>query len=572
MHRIGTANTATVVTGALLGGLVGLVVTPSAASAVRTTFTQGSGMVIADPTHPGTNSPIVITSSGAASAYPSTVNVGAFGVVTDVDLELNMVDHLAPKDVDILLVGPDGQQATVMSDAGGDAVIADNTQIVLDDEAADPLPGDGQITTGTYRPANYEGTDSFSAPAPQATGASALSVFDGSDPQGTWSLYVFDDTAGLGGDIAGGWFLTIRTSGSPYPGQINVSGLPSRVTDLNVSLGGLTHTFPDDIHALLVGPGGQQATIMSDAGGFDDVTNVDLTFDDEAAGPLPDTGQITTGTYKPTNVAPLMDQYTPPGPGRSNGETSLAVFDDTNPNGVWSLYVVDAFATDSGTLTSWSLDIETDTAPPTGSVSINGGAASTSATAVTLTLSATDPGMPSTGVADVRFSNDGLTFSAFQPYAATAPWELAPGEGTKTVYAQLRDASDNLSSVVSDTITLQLPDTVGPTAKKVSPAKGAKGVGVGTKVKVKASEKLKAGSVRRKTVYLKATGSSQKVAAELSYNASTRTILLNPTGDLKHATTYKVTVKGVSDQAGNKWDEKPKKAGAQALRFSFTTG
>ncbi len=45
-----------------------------------------------------------------------------------------------------------------------------------------------------------------------------------------------------------------------------MTGLPSRVTDVNVTLGGLTHTYPDDLDFLLVGPGGQQATIMSDAG------------------------------------------------------------------------------------------------------------------------------------------------------------------------------------------------------------------------------------------------------------------------------------------------------------------
>ena len=191
---------------------------------------------------------------------------------------------------------------------------------------------------------------------------------------------------------------------------------------------------------------------------------------------------------------------------------------------------------------------------------------------MTLTLSATDPGTPSTGVADVRLSNDGVTFSTFRPYAPSAPWELAAGGGTMTVYAQFRDASGNLSSVVSDTIALQLPDTVGPNAKRFGPAKGAKGVGVGTNVKIKASEKLRSGSVKRKTVYLKAQGSSQRVAAKLSYKASTRTIVLDPTGSLKHATKYKVTVNGVMDLAGNTWDERPKKAGAQALKFSFTTG
>ena len=45
-----------------------------------------------------------------------------------------------------------------------------------------------------------------------------------------------------------------------------------------------------------------------------------------------------------------------------------------------------------------------DTTPPTGNVSINSGAASTTTTAVTLTLSATDAAGTVTGM---KFSNDG---------------------------------------------------------------------------------------------------------------------------------------------------------------------
>ena len=48
----------------------------------------------------------------------------------------------------------------------------------------------------------------------------------------------------------------------------------------------------------------------------------------------------------------------------------------------------------------------------------------------------------------MRFSNDGTTFSPFRFYVATLPWTLTAGDGTKTVYAQYRDADGNLSPVV----------------------------------------------------------------------------------------------------------------------------
>ena len=40
---------------------------------------------------------------------------------------------------------------------------------------------------------------------------------------------------------------------------------------MNLVLGGLSHWWPDDIDMLLVGPGGQNAKIWSDAGGSLDV-------------------------------------------------------------------------------------------------------------------------------------------------------------------------------------------------------------------------------------------------------------------------------------------------------------
>ena len=42
-----------------------------------------------------------------------------------------------------------------------------------------------------------------------------------------------------------------------YPSAITVSGLSGTVTDVNVTLNGLTHTWPDDLAILLVGPAGR---------------------------------------------------------------------------------------------------------------------------------------------------------------------------------------------------------------------------------------------------------------------------------------------------------------------------
>src|SRR4051794_9248043 len=54
--------------------------------------------------------------------------------------------------------------------------------------------------------------------------------------------------------------------GNPYPSQINVGGLTGTVSSVKVNLVGLTHTFPGDIELLLVGPSGQNLTLMADVG------------------------------------------------------------------------------------------------------------------------------------------------------------------------------------------------------------------------------------------------------------------------------------------------------------------
>ncbi|MBI5694879.1 MAG: hypothetical protein HZC51_03925 [Nitrospirae bacterium] len=109
------------------------------------------------------------------------------------------------------------------------------------------------------------------------------------------------------------------------------------------------------------------------------------------------------------------------------------------------------------------IDVVLDTIPPViGSVSVDGGAASTKDADVALQVSATDAG---SGLGSMRFSNDGETWTDWIPYAATAAWTLAPGDGDKTVYAKVMDKAGNISAVATDAITL---DTVQPPAPEIT--------------------------------------------------------------------------------------------------------
>ena len=66
------------------------------------------------------------------------LDLGSSGTITDADLVLNGLSHYTPDDIDILLVGPQGQDAIVMSDAGGGYAV-NEIDLTLDDQAAEPL-------------------------------------------------------------------------------------------------------------------------------------------------------------------------------------------------------------------------------------------------------------------------------------------------------------------------------------------------------------------------------------------------------------------------------------------------
>ena len=146
---------------------------------------------------------------------------------------------------------------------------------------------------------------------------------------------------------------------SPYPSTIAVAGMSGLITNVTVKLNGLSHTYPDDLDLLLVGPGGQKVLLMSDAGGGFDVGNVNLTFDSAATSSLPNNAQILSSTYLPTNYG-SSDSFSAPAPMEPYG-TSLSEFNGTTPNGSWQLFVVDDEALDIGSIAGgWQLIITTN--------------------------------------------------------------------------------------------------------------------------------------------------------------------------------------------------------------------
>jgi uncharacterized repeat protein (TIGR01451 family) len=153
--------------------------------------------------------------------------------------------------------------------------------------------------------------------------------------------------------------VVLPEAGSPtaYPLTINVSGMTAAVQRVRVTLASFSHSYPDDLDVLLVGPSGQAVVMMSDGGGSSGVTNVDLTLDDFGPSVLPDNNSLTASIYRPADYEPAANEFPLPAPQGPYAST-FDVFTGTDPNGTWKLYITDDATKDSGVLgAGWRLDI-----------------------------------------------------------------------------------------------------------------------------------------------------------------------------------------------------------------------
>lgn len=447
---------------------------------------------------------------GVPNVYPSHLAVSALtGNLSKVTLTISNLTIDRPDDFQALLVAPNGVNFNVAGDAGGTAVGVANITLTFDDSAASAIADAAPPATDTYRPASY-GLTALPAPAPAGPynyaapqGSSTFAnLFNSLNPNGTWSLYLYDDVAGGGGSVANGWCLTFTTSGDAlttttiasapnpsllgsnvtftatvrksndnsvvangtvnfregntvlaaarllngsgqatfttnsltegrhtisadydgvagqfnvslgsvtqtvdrvtvlsansfcnpgaitvaqtgaliadvYPSRILVSNVDSNLTEVTVTLNGLTIERPDDLELLLVSPSGSNYVLLSDAGGtVTSVSNIVITFSDAAASFIPDAGPLSAGTFKPTSVNSTAVAFPAPAPSGPflhaapfGTATLSSAFSGSNPNGYWSLYGRDDVTGASPTVISggWCLLIEP---PPTLRLSI----------------------------------------------------------------------------------------------------------------------------------------------------------------------------------------------------------
>jgi hypothetical protein len=189
------------------------------------------------------NASTVCTSlGGAADLYPSQITVaGGPAAIGSMRVTLYDLWHSAPDNMDVLLVGPGGQEFVLVGDAGGAVGIdpASPITLTLRDTAGQVLPNSSALTTGQFEPTTWESpVSNFPAPAPAGpynepgsgiggTGTQTfLGNFGGTNANGIWRLYIRDDAGNpfvVTGCMQSGWgieFLASTAANAEVSGRV----------------------------------------------------------------------------------------------------------------------------------------------------------------------------------------------------------------------------------------------------------------------------------------------------------------------------------------------------------------
>jgi len=329
-------------------GSVAVAVALLTAPAVHATAPALPGIVTQTVVSPDTNIPIPDNGS-----IVSVLTFTGGGTVVDVDVAVD-ITHPRAQDLDISLVSPGGRTITLSSDNGADFddVFAGTT---FDDQAPG-IPSAANVRNFVFA----DLTPTGSIQPEEALGAAI-----GEPAAGPWVLVVVDDGGGNTG-LLRSWSLTVSTLGGVSPGTpvvfdgesnvgiddaagavstATVSGVASRLHDVDVTVS-ISHATAADLDIFLTSPSGRRIDLATDIGGGNGDLYHATVFDDQAGLPIGD-----------LELPPDGEAFTAVVP-----EGALSAFMGEDPNGQWTLTVVDDSAGFDGEIDSWSLAITVATA------------------------------------------------------------------------------------------------------------------------------------------------------------------------------------------------------------------
>lgn len=193
----------------------------------------------------------------------TTLTVSGVATIADLNVSLNIA-HTFDSDLDVYLVSPSGTKILLFSSVGGWG--KNFTNLTLDDEAGTSIDNAAAPFSGTFRPQGW------------------LSLVDGENPNGTWTLIVSDTSVCDVGKLKG-WSLTFTsseaTTQTASDGSYRFSGLADGTYQVRLApSSGSTVNGSSQL--------AQTATITNGAA----VRGVDFALASEAAPPATDLGAV----------------------------------------------------------------------------------------------------------------------------------------------------------------------------------------------------------------------------------------------------------------------------------------
>jgi len=268
-------------------------------------LSPGAGATTTSFANPAANT---INDNTSATPYPSPIVVsGQAGIVTKATVTLTGYWHTCPWDVSALLVGPGGRQSLLMGrlGQGQGCPPASGANLTFDDAAASNVPY--PPVTGTWKPTSGAPASVFPAPAPAGPYTAALSQFDGTNPNGTWSRYVVDASTNDTGTIAGGWSL-----------HLDVTSPAASVSPTTVSFGNQAIATTVEQTVTVTSSGGAPLTVGTSA--------------------IAGSGEFTIGSdgcaskvLAPAATCQLTVRFTPTGTAASTATLTVPSDDPTSP-------------------------------------------------------------------------------------------------------------------------------------------------------------------------------------------------------------------------------------------------
>lgn len=185
-----------------------------------------------------------------------------------------------------------------------------------------------------------------------------------------------------------------------------------------------------------------------------------------------------------------------------------------------------------------------DTTPPKVSLTLDGGAPATNNLDLSVSVVASDD---LSGVANMQFSEDGTTWSGWQPWEPITDRTLIDRDGRQDLWVRVSDRQGNISSAAKASIVL---DRVSPSVEARYPDPGGIVAAPRPTIWVRFTEPIRPSSWQASGLIVQ-DPSGTVIYGSYGWDAATNTGSFTPSSDLLAGATYVASLGSLTDLAGN---------------------